>query len=302
MIPQVRLPGHSDGWTSADRAVVAVNIGDACRRQGYFFVHDHGVPPELICDAYSEARRFYRLTLEEKSKYDTAEDSQFLGYRALGRERSRVHRGTESCEQYRIGNTTDELAVPEADFYHAQFPQSLELFHHLTRLSDGLLAACALDLGLDENTFADHPGTPLHRLGLNRYAASHPSTSGPKNASAMSPHVDLSLLTILDQDEPGLDVRAADGTWLAVPAVPGALFVFIGDYLQRWSNGLHRAAPHRVNKVRNDRMSIQYKHRPAYGVVIAPLDDLTTTSNPTRYPPLDTGPGYMTVLKSILNK
>lgn len=59
---------------------------------------------------------------------------------------------------------------------------------------------------------------------------------------AMSPYIDLSLLTILDQDEPGLEVRDSEGEWMEVRTRPGALFVFLADYVQRWSNGLHRAA------------------------------------------------------------
>lgn len=118
----------------------------------------------------------------------------------------------------------------------------------------------------------------------------------------MSPHIDLSLLTIIDQDEPGLDVRDPDGTWLQVPVVEGALFVLLADYVQRWSNGLHRAAPHRVSAVFRDRMSIQYKHRPDYGVVVTPLDSLIGPADVPKYGPLDTGSDYVAVLRSILGR
>ncbi|MFJ8311056.1 MULTISPECIES: 2-oxoglutarate and iron-dependent oxygenase domain-containing protein [unclassified Streptomyces] len=299
----MELPGHPAGWTSKEREAVADAIGGICRREGYFFVHNHGVPAGLVKEVYDEMRRFYQLPLEEKSKYDAAEESQFLGYRGLGRERSRTHSGAEACEQYRIGNVTDDLAMPDSvDFYHEHFPKSLELFGHLTQMGDGILAACALDLGLDEDSFTGYLGAPLHRLGLNFYGASHLSRVGSKVNYAMSPHIDLSLLTILDQDEPGLDVRDPDGTWLQVPAIEGALFVFLADYVQRWSNGLHRAAPHRVSAVSRDRMSIQYKHRPDYGVVVAPLDTLIGPGDLPKYGPLDTGSDYVAVLRSILGR
>lgn len=153
--------GAAGEWTSKDRQSVAERIGGICRKEGYFFVHNHGVPAELLKEVYAEMQRFYRLPPEEKSKYDATEKSQFLGYRGLGREKSRTHAGTEACEQYRIGNTTPDLALPESvDFYHEHFPKSLELFGHLTRLGDGLLAACALDLGLEEDFFSAHLGAP----------------------------------------------------------------------------------------------------------------------------------------------
>ncbi|MFJ4771032.1 2OG-Fe(II) oxygenase family protein [Streptomyces uncialis] len=303
VIPHVELPGHAAGWTAKDRAQVAASLGGVCRRGGYFFVHRHGIPAGLIGSVYEETRRFYRLSPAEKSRYDATEQSQFLGYRGLGRERSRTHGGTEVCEQYRIGNTTGDLPLPAStDFYHAPFPKSLELFRHLVHLGDGILAACALDLGLEENVFAAGLGSPLHRLGLNHYGASTPSPGGSATGPAMSPHIDLSLLTILDQDEPGLEVRDLDGQWLEVPTLPGALFVFIGDYVQRWSNGRHRAAPHRVTAVRRDRMSIQYKHRPDYGVTVRPLDALTGPADPPAYAPFNTGPEYVAVLRSILGR
>ncbi|MCX4681191.1 isopenicillin N synthase family oxygenase [Streptomyces sp. NBC_01433] len=303
MIPHIRLPGHAADWTSTDRAAVAADIGGDRGREGFFFIHNHGIPADLIKAVYMEMRQFYQLSLTEKSQYDATEQSQFLGYRGLGRERSRTHGGTESCEQYRIGNTTHELPMPASvDFYHAHFPKSLELFHHLTHLGDGILAACALALGLEEDSFTAALGSPLHRLGLNHYGASHPSDADSTVGYAMSPHIDLSSLTILDQDEPGLEVRDSDGKWLEVPTVPGTLFLFLGDYVQRWSNGLHRAAPHRVRRVRRDRKSIQYKHRPDYGVVVRPLDALTGRADPPAYPPLNTGPEYVAVLRSILGR
>ncbi|MFJ8333493.1 2OG-Fe(II) oxygenase family protein [Streptomyces sp. NPDC094437] len=301
MIPHVQLPGHAADWTAQDRAEVAAGIGGHCRRKGFVFLHHHGIPADLISEVYAETRRFYRLPPAEKGRYDATERSQFLGYRGLGRERSRVHDGTEVCEQYRIGTTTGRLPPVSADFYHAPFPRSLELFSHLTRLGDGILAACALELGLEEGSLAPFlAGDPLHRLGLNLYGASDPPGACSSVGPAMSPHIDLSLLTILDQDEPGLQVRDTDGEWLTVPTVPGALFLFLGDHLQRWSNGRLRAAPHQVTNVRRRRMSIQYKHRPDYGVTVRPLAAFTGPADPPAYAPLDTGPEYVAVLRSLL--
>ncbi|MFI9235465.1 2-oxoglutarate and iron-dependent oxygenase domain-containing protein [Streptomyces sp. NPDC053079] len=303
MIPHVELPGNAAEWTSQDRMQVAGRISGICRSEGFLFVHNHGIPAGLFADVYAEIRQFYSLPTEEKNRYEATEESQFLGYRGLGRERSRTHSGTEACEQYRIGNTTHELALPDSvDFYHEHFPKSLELFAYLVPLADGILAACALDLGLAEDFFAAHRSSPLDRLGLNYYGSTHLTDVDSKVNYSMSPHIDLSLLTILSQDESGLNVRDVEGKWLEVPADPDALFVFLADYVQRWSNGVHRAAPHRVSAVSRDRMSIQYKHRPDYGVVVAPLDAFTDEANPPKYAPLDTGSDYVAVLRSILGR
>jgi flavonol synthase len=61
-------------------------------------------------------------------------------------------------------------------------------------------------------------------------------------------HADDSALTVLSQagDYEGLQVQMPDGGWLPVPIIPGALQVFSGMLLTRWSNGRLRPGRHRV--------------------------------------------------------
>jgi isopenicillin N synthase-like dioxygenase len=53
----------------------------------------------------------------------------------------------------------------------------------------------------------------------------------------MTSHIDHAVITLLTQDEPGLEVLSVEGDWIDVPMAPEALFVFVGDYAQRWTNG-----------------------------------------------------------------
>jgi len=59
---------------------------------------------------------------------------------------------------------------------------------------------------------------------------------------------DDSAVTILAQqgDYDGLQVQAPDGTRVPVPVVPGALQVFSGTLLARWTAGRLRPGGHRV--------------------------------------------------------
>ncbi|MEV5281768.1 2OG-Fe(II) oxygenase family protein [Streptomyces sp. NPDC051993] len=82
--------------------------------------------------------------------------------------------------------------------------------------------------------------------------------------------------------------------------VPGSLFVFLGDYLQRWTNGVYRAATQRVRKVATDRISIRYKHRPSYNTVVAPLASFISATAPARYEPFDTGRQYSSLLEALI--
>ncbi|MGG2459767.1 2-oxoglutarate and iron-dependent oxygenase domain-containing protein [Streptomyces sp. RGM 3693] len=300
-IPDVCLPSPDVRWTVEDKARVAAEIGAACRRGGYFFLRHHGVAADLLSAAYEETRRFYRLPVDEKRKFNASAQSQFLGYRGLGREKSTAHTGSEACEQYRIGNIEGALDMPaSADFYHAPFTNGASLFRSLVRLGDTLLSACTDDLGLGATGFDPFMTSPMHRLGFNFYGVAHGEQIANTVDYAMSPHVDLSLFTMLTQNEPGLEVKGSHGEWICVPPTHDALFVFIGDYLQRWTKGLYVAGKHRVRAVTADRLSIQYKHRPGYATVVAPLSRFIGEANPARYGPFDTGRQYASHLRSLL--
>ncbi|MEV0327369.1 2-oxoglutarate and iron-dependent oxygenase domain-containing protein [Micromonospora echinospora] len=301
MIPYVELPGPAAQWTAEDRAAVAQAIGKAFRNGGFFLAGNHGVPAALVDGSFAEMTEFYRLPQSEKDRYAVREEAQFLGYRGLGGEKSRTHSGAEACEQYRIGNTTGQLSLAGSPaFYHEHFPTSTELFRHLVDLGDGILSASAVDLGIEDGHFDRYLTEPMHRLGLNFYGATHIDDIHNEEELAMSPHTDLSLITILTQDEPGLEVRTSAGEWIEVSMPRDTFLVFLGDYVQRWTNGVYDATPHRVCRVRRDRRSIQYKHRPDYNTVIAPLDHFVGANQPARYGAIDTGPNYISVLKSIL--
>ena len=60
-------------------------------------------------------------------------------------------------------------------------------------------------------------------------------------------HEDINLLTVLPAaDEPGLQVKARDGSWLDVPCDFGNLIINVGDMLQEASGGYFPSTTHRV--------------------------------------------------------
>lgn len=60
-------------------------------------------------------------------------------------------------------------------------------------------------------------------------------------------HEDINLLTLLPAaNEPGLQVKARDGSWLDVPCDFGNLIINIGDMLQEASGGFFPSTTHRV--------------------------------------------------------
>ena len=77
----------------------------------------------------------------------------------------------------------------------------------------------------------------------------YPPLSGDETPDAIraAAHEDINLITILPAaNEPGLQVKARDGSWLEVPCDFGNLVVNIGDMLQEASGGYFPSTAHRV--------------------------------------------------------
>jgi isopenicillin N synthase-like dioxygenase len=52
-------------------------------------------------------------------------------------------------------------------------------------------------------------------------------------------HTDYGALTILNAQQAGLQVLVNNSEWYAVPVVPNALIINLGDLMQRWTNGTY---------------------------------------------------------------
>ena len=300
-IPSLELPEIDGSWTVESAREAAGALRSACRETGYFHLRNHGIATETIASVIEEARLFLMRPLSEKAGFQSSAASQFLGYRRLGAERSLSHAGAEACEQYRIGNVLAAGKAPGVDdnLFNRPFPKGMKFLSTMTEIGDRLMRYAAIGLG-ESGIFDSFFDAPMHRLGLNLYEAGAGARIGNAVSYAMSPHVDNAVFTIVAQDEPGLEMLSPEGEWVQVPAFPGALFVFAGDYFQRWTNGRVRASLHRVGDIRRNRISIQYKHRPSHAVVVKPLAAFVSEDSPARYEPFDTGHQYERLLAALL--
>ena len=86
----------------------------------------------------------------------------------------------------------------------------------------------------------------------------------------IAPHTDFEAFTLMHQDAPGLQLlsrteleKGKDGAWIDAPVVD-AFIVIVGDILERYTNGVLRATPHRVvgGRPRDDRSSGSTPSRP----------------------------------------
>jgi isopenicillin N synthase-like dioxygenase len=195
---------------------------------------------------------------------------------------------------------------------HNQWPESHttsfrniveSYYENCAKLSRRLLALIARNLLNDSDNvvskaFDQH--TSLFRL--NYYPISNDSydlinsdgNSEHTTKLGISRHTDAGVLTLLLQDQAGLEVYSGskednhDGIWVPVDPVPNTLTVNVGDMLQVWSNGLFKAAEHRVRRSTTDvRYTAAFFLNPSYDTVVGPLH--IRDQERSRYRPIQWG-------------
>ncbi|GAB54575.1 isopenicillin-N synthase [Glaciecola punicea ACAM 611] len=109
----------------------------------------------------------------------------------------------------------------------------------------------------------------------------YPPLAGDEEPDAIraAAHEDINLITILPAaNEPGLQVKAKDGTWLEVPSDFGNLIVNIGDMLQEASGHYFPSTTHRVV---NPKGADATKARISLPLFLHPRPDVVLSDNYT---------------------
>ena len=225
---------------------------------GAIQVINHGVPEGLSGDL---GRRMARLLGRPRAeKAELASPHPYRGWRQWPDDFGRLELERFNVAQFDSVADARAAGVPE---------EYLGLYGHanvwpaddpgLREAAFGYMAAC---LGLAErmlglyarahsvsgDAFALGP-VPHFRLTVNDYPTwTYPDAAADEDKLLLLEHADDTAVTVLaqDGDYEGLQVQAPDGTWVPVPIVPGALQVFSGTLLTRWTGGRLRPGRHRV--------------------------------------------------------
>jgi len=247
-IPVVDLAGEVEAQLAAARAGAA--------EFGAVQVVNHGVDGGLIADFDTRMARLLSRPRAEKARL--ASPHPYRGWRQWPDDFGRLE-----LERFMVAQFDDVPAARAAGIA----AEHLGLYAHanvwpdagLREAAFGYMAAClglaermlglyALVCGLDAGAFA--LGAPPHvRLTVNDYPTwTYPDTDADCDKLLLLEHTDDSAVTVLAQqgDYEGLQIQAADGEWIPVPIVPGALQVFSGNLLARWTGGRLRPGRHRV--------------------------------------------------------
>jgi flavonol synthase len=297
-IPVIDLEA-ADAGDAAQLAAVRA----ATRELGALQVVNHGVPAELIAGLSARMNRLLNLSRAEKARL--ASPHPYRGWRQWPDDFGRLE-----LERFNVAQFDDIGAARAAGLGEAYLGLYAlanvwpEDDPGLRDVAFGYIEACrglagrmlrlyARVCGLPEDSFG--LGTLPHlRLTVNDYptwsyagagagaGAGAASGAGAGVASEVADedklllleHADDSAVTVLAQegDYDGLQIQAPDGSWSAVPVIPGALQVFSGALLARWTGGRLRPGRHRVvaggTVTRRSTAVFVY---PALDTVVAPL-------------------------------
>ena len=282
-IPIVDFAPFLEG-DAGDRRRTAQQIYRACHDVGFLYLHNHGIPADLIHQLMEQVQHFFALPIEAKQALARSPETN-CGYVGLQQERLDPSQPGDIKEAFNAG-------------LQAIWPSSLPNFeptvmtfyrHCIQSVAPKILQAFAIALGLPEPYFDDkHRDNYFLRL-LHYPPLHHPLEPGQRRAGT---HTDYGSITLLLQDEVGgLEVQTRDGQWIKVDAIPGTILVNVGDAMQRWTNDTFCSTPHRVQPLhgeagRRSRYSVALFCDPNPDVLIECLPGCCTSDRPPRYPPI----------------
>ncbi len=288
-------------FTSGDRAGrsrVVEAVSRACEDIGFFVLIGHGVPEEQVDHMARAARAFFDLP--EASKRQVKESGEVMGglmYFPFCAESLAATLGEVTPAD--LKESLDFGPGFRGDFWPGE-PAGLE---PVCRAYHGALGGLAARLrrifmaavGLPEDYIEDKFERHLSTIRILNYPdLREPPRPGQLRAGI---HTDYGVLTILrSEDSPGgLQVRARDGAWVDVAAVPNAFVVNIGDAMMRWTNDRWISTPHRVVNPPPDsrgstrRQSIAYFCNPNADALIECLPCFSGPGAPAKYVPITYG-------------
>jgi isopenicillin N synthase-like dioxygenase len=257
-LPKIDLTSALPG-SDAERRV-AFEMDRACREVGFFTLCGHGIPLAVFEQAFARSRAFFELPLAEKNACrlvegftKAADDYTPYGYSGMLEENAFAYTGKQGLpsdyvEKLSVGRliARDDEPLPfPPDAAGAQLRAALKAYFLACdavtqRLAE--LFSIALDLPRDFLTQRTHRSTDSLRSQL------YPDLSAElANDQGMGEHTDGTLLTMLAQTGPGIQVRTRDGGWITPALAERDTFIVnIGDLMARWSNDTYVSTPHRV--------------------------------------------------------
>ena len=240
----------------SDLKGAARKVRHACENSAFFYIANHGVAPEVVEGAFSAARTFFQLPLDDPD----------------------VVAGLPLHGPNQWPDTPGFRTALEA------------YFAGVTTAGMKLMRVLAISLDLEEDFFTKLYTKPSILSRVIHYPKPEDSHAAEFGIGALA-HTDYGHITILAQDPAGgLEVRLPSGEWIAAPYVQDTFVVNLGDLTARWTNDVYRSNLHRVvNRLNRGRMSIPTFMNPNHRAVVACIPTCAGPGNPPKYEPVLAG-------------
>lgn len=295
MIPVIDLAAASAG----EEEKVADEISRACTEVGFFVVRGHGVDRTVFDDVYELSLDFFERPAEEKNalpmRTSTARgdnDYSPYGYSALLSENAFAYTGRQGMpsdyvEKFSVGrlvlDDAEDLPFPADERGAALRAAMKTYFAACETVADRVTELLTVALELPRDFFATRTDRANDSLRSQFYPGLRQEF---RNDQGMGEHTDGTLVTLLTEDGPGLQLRDLSGNWLDVDVPERDWFVVnIGDLMARWSNDQYVSTPHRVRLVDRRRQSVVF-FKLANDDAIIECFPKFTRDRPAKYEPI----------------
>ncbi|KAL7563299.1 hypothetical protein ACA910_016659 [Epithemia clementina (nom. ined.)] len=257
-------------------------IRDACSTWGAFVLTDHGIDDSLLTDVLQTGHLFFDLPRETKLKYNLQKHgSKWRGYMPFGGECSCKGKIQDIKEGLYLGDEHDAddpcIGLPTfgSNVYpDDEIPHMKDLFNEyhnqMKELGNRIMDVLSLGLGLPENCIQDRvtEGCPVILPRVFRYPPQQQEAhNGDEKLQGIGEHSDYGLWTMILTDAPGLEFcHPIHHTWHAVPFIPHAIIMNVGDVLDRLSAGRLVSTYHRVTNpsYTKARLSLPFFYDPSW--------------------------------------
>ncbi|KAI1074639.1 Clavaminate synthase-like protein [Whalleya microplaca] len=265
VIPTVNISAFLNPKSDQEaRDAVIESVRNACHTYGFFNLVGHGIPQDVLHEAFKLNKMFFALSEDEKMEVciNKSVGRSFRGYEPPGIQIHHEGLLPDTKETFMIGRE-----VPEDDPDCGSFSTGPNLWPSSLpkdKFQDRIMAYHSNILGLVKhildilalglpgewkcppnvfNSLLDKPSIPMRFL---HYA---PVQTQDSRQFGVADHTDFGCVSILLQEPgtTGLEVYyPPSDSWVPVPVVDDGFVINMGDMMQKYTGGYYRSARHRV--------------------------------------------------------